>query len=424
MAVSFREGDALALGSGDPETLNPGTDPVSGDILIAVVANSATSAGNKGTNALASDSFGGTWTEEHDVNWGARRWLNVFCNNSWTTATGTVDADYGGNQDTARLLEIVEGAGAYTEDAVTGSTSGSSWTPTLTGSKDGHMVVIQMESTATISTPSGWTKVGQVTDTGGLRSLAVYTIVGALSDTTPTFSWSGTEGFTGWSAYFDAAAGGTTYDETGRAFTITTTPTLATEVQTQVETGRAFTITTTPTVTDAAIRPELGRAFTITTTPTIGVEQIVKVETGRAFTINVTPSLASEVQTHVDTGLAFTIAVTPALATDIQTHIETALGLTAVFTFAVSDVVVGPTVIDETGRAFTIQTVWFVNEGGTADSTTTVNTAIPFEYEIRADQLVELDGEDLVAALEKRDRELEDYLAKAGQTGTYGGGSA
>jgi hypothetical protein len=205
MAVSFRAGVTVAAGSGDPETLNPGSDPASGDILIIGVAQSSTGANSAAT--LGSDGFGGTWTSEHSQVWGSRRWLDVWVNDDWTTASGTVAVDYTMNQDRARVLMIVEGAETYTEDASAGDTSGSDWTPTLTAGHDGHIVMVQVENEVTVSTPTDWTKVGEVNASAGLRTFAVFTIVGEPPDLTPTFSFGGAAGFTGWSAYFDAGAG-------------------------------------------------------------------------------------------------------------------------------------------------------------------------------------------------------------------------
>ena len=212
MAVAIREGVTLAAGSGDPETLNPGSDPSSGDILIAAMGESNTSGAPAG--AFDNDSFGGTWTVGHSQVWATRRKMEVVVNDDWTTATGAIDANYSNSEDDARVLLVIEGADSTGapdyEDAAGGDDGGPSITPTLTAgaSDSGHVMIIQLESEATISTPTDWTKAGQITAPGGLRSFAVYTALGTLTDTTPTFTYTGDEGSTYWAGYFVAAASG------------------------------------------------------------------------------------------------------------------------------------------------------------------------------------------------------------------------
>lgn len=206
MAISFRMGEALQTTTGGGFiTCNPGTDPVSGDVLIAVMGEATDLADPTGAS-MSNDSFGGTWTTEHQENWGTRRELFVSVNDDWTTATGSVRINESGNnnQDAYGGMAIVEGGdGGYTEDVVVTSSSGTSWAPSLTGSHDGHIAVIQHETQETISTPSGWSLLDRIDDADGLRSLHIFTFVGSVTSVTFSFSSSG---FSAWSAYFDAAA--------------------------------------------------------------------------------------------------------------------------------------------------------------------------------------------------------------------------
>lgn len=208
MAVSFRQGVALSSTPTNPQTLDPGTDPSTGDILIVPAATSNTSGAPTLTgNGITTNGMGGTWTTEKLQGWAGRRLLRVEVNDDWTTPTGTVAVSFTGNQDRATGMVIVSGASSYTTDASAGDVSGSDWTPTLAAGHDGHIVVIQMEDDVTIGTPSGWTSLAQVTDADGLRSLAVFTIAGEPPDLTPTFSFGTSNGYTAWSAYFDAEGG-------------------------------------------------------------------------------------------------------------------------------------------------------------------------------------------------------------------------
>jgi hypothetical protein len=258
MAVSFRAGVTVAAGSGDPETLNPGSDPASGDILIIGVAQSSTGVNSAAT--LGSDGFGGTWTQEHNQTWGSRRHLDVWVNDDWTTASGSVAVDYTMNQDRARVLMIVEGASGYTEDASAGDATGSDWTPTLTSGHDGHIVIVQFENEVTVGTPTDWTKVGEVTAPSGLRTFSVFTIVGEPPDLTPSFTFGGSGGYTGWSAYFDSA--GVDGTATPAAISVavaipqataTTSNPFVTQVKTEAVTATrspAFTLDTSPLEND------------------------------------------------------------------------------------------------------------------------------------------------------------------------------
>jgi len=211
MAVSFRIDPALASGASDPTTLNPGTDPSTDDILFVPIAESNSSVSTE--PSISASTMGGTWTSNYSQKWASRRWCRVYRNNSWTTATGTATVDFVNNQDKATGMVIVSGASASAiETSVnSGSASGTSYTPTLTDGLGGYLVFIQMEDTVSISAPTGWTKQAQVTQASGLRSLAVFTHpAGTLPDTTPSFTWSGTNGYAGIAYSFTAAASGTT----------------------------------------------------------------------------------------------------------------------------------------------------------------------------------------------------------------------
>ena len=211
VALTFANGITMTASASDPHTVDCSPNPSTDDVLVLIVGQSQ-SGGYPPVATLGSDSYGGTWTEEFSSYYAGRRRNQVYVNDNFTTVSGTVDVLFDNSQDRAVALVVVSGVdkeATYADATITDS-SGSNWTPTLTAgaSDDGHLVVIQMESTGTISTPSGWTKLGQVTASDGLRSLAVFYAVGTLSDTTPTFSWTGTEGFLGWSAHFVGAAAG------------------------------------------------------------------------------------------------------------------------------------------------------------------------------------------------------------------------
>lgn len=211
MAVSFRVGVPFTSAPSDPQVLNPGTDPAADAVLIIASGISGTDGGSALTgSALVSDSFGGTWTEEYMQVWGTRRRIQVWVNDDWTTAAGAVSIDFANNQDRAVGMLIAEGVdGTFTEGPNAGAASGTNWTPTLAAGHGGYVVVIQMEAETSITTPSGWVKQAQVTSSLGLRSLAVFTHVGQPGDLTPSFTWTGgSNGYTGWTAYLEAAAGG------------------------------------------------------------------------------------------------------------------------------------------------------------------------------------------------------------------------
>jgi hypothetical protein len=264
MAVTFRVGDTFAVSN---TTIDVSADPSTDDILIVPLAESDTAGGGPLNSSWATigTGYGGTWVQEHNQLWGSRRRLNVWVNDDFTTVAGTATVTYVSNQDKAGGCLVVEGAtkGAAYENAQAGNASGTNWTPTLTAgsSGDGHVVIIQMEDTVTISTPSGWTKHAQVTATGGMRSLAVYSAVGTLADTTPTFSWSGTNGYTAWAGLFPAAAGGAT--------AVTGTPTTsATVSDTGVVTATATVVgtpTTSASVSDTGV---ITATATVVGTPT------------------------------------------------------------------------------------------------------------------------------------------------------------
>jgi len=207
MAVTFRA-DPAAANQSSPHTLDPSSDPAADAILIAVGANSATAEASSTTNTIGSNTMGGTWTQEHDQFWAGRRQINIWVNDDWTTATGSVAITKGGNQDFADCLIIVEGVESYTEDVSTigipGGGSGD-WTPTLTGGTDAQIAIIQSEDNETVPVPTDWVSLGSVNDNDGLRTLTIHYHIGALTDTTPTWNFAAAPGFSGWTAHFVAA---------------------------------------------------------------------------------------------------------------------------------------------------------------------------------------------------------------------------
>lgn len=206
--ITFRQGVTLAIapgsGSGPPgETLNPGTDPNTGNILI--LGAGCSNSGGFPTPVTANDSFGGTWSNVAFTNWGSRRTMRVDINDSWTTASGSVDIQYNANQSAARVMMIVEGASNWTERDELAADAVTNWTPNVGTLDSAYLVFIQMEGQETISTSStGWTKIGEVDETAGVRTFAIFTgdaSVGGF-DSTPTFSWTNANGFAGWAVGF------------------------------------------------------------------------------------------------------------------------------------------------------------------------------------------------------------------------------
>jgi hypothetical protein len=213
MAVTFREGVALAIapgsGSGPPnETLNPGTNPVSGDILILGIGTS--NAGSvPGSPSIPTNGVGGTWDLEHTTNWGSRRRQWIVVNDDWTTASGSIEVQYQCDQSAGRVLMIAEGASGYAEVALTEfGGDGTSWNPDVGTSHDRYLVMIQMENNEAISTSStGWSEIAQVGEAAGVRRFAIFegdASVGGF-DSTPTFTWTNSGGFSAWAGGFTAA---------------------------------------------------------------------------------------------------------------------------------------------------------------------------------------------------------------------------
>jgi hypothetical protein len=165
-------------------------------------------AGGFPTPVTTNNTFGGTWDNAHLENWGSRRTLRLDINDDWTTATGTVDADYNATA-AGRTLLIVEGASDHIVPPYTGVNNvgdATSWTTQDLGDGpqaglDLYIAVIQMENNETISTSStGWSELGtQIGETSGIRTIAMF--VGDASvggfDTTPTFSWTNAGAFNG-----------------------------------------------------------------------------------------------------------------------------------------------------------------------------------------------------------------------------------
>ena len=203
MAVSFRADPAFANQAGTSHTIDPSTDPSTDDILIAVAGNSSAAAPQAAANTIGSNTMGGTWTQEHTSNWAARRNLQIWVNDDITTVTGSVIVTKNANQDFATGLIIVTGADSYTE-SVSVADSGGGWTPTLLGGQDAYIAIIQSEDNETVPVPSGWSSLASVNDADGLRTLTVHYHLGPLSDTTPTWNFAGTPGYSAWTAYFAA----------------------------------------------------------------------------------------------------------------------------------------------------------------------------------------------------------------------------
>lgn len=215
MAVSFRQDPAATSAPSDPQSLNPATDPETGDYLFIVTGQSMAAGGGglPAAPAIESNTFGGTWTQELTSLWAIRRRFNVFNNDDWSTPTGSLSVNFTSDQERAVGLVIVGGAVAWSAgpNFINSDGTDTTWTPTLVTTHDGYLVFIQMESETSIPVPPNdtWVKLFQVTAANGLRSLACFYHVGTISDATPTFDFGGFNGYSSVAYYFTADSGDT-----------------------------------------------------------------------------------------------------------------------------------------------------------------------------------------------------------------------
>lgn len=189
---------------------------------------------------------------------------------------------------------------------------------------------------------TGWTVDASITGGGGIDAsawLGSKIISSAVAQTATGTTTGLAEKMAGIVFSFrEAAAGGPTYDETGRATTITSTTAL-TDAQGYAELLRAVAIAATINVSDVQDYVDLLMATAITATTNMSDAQgyaDLLMATAIVSTITVTDVLGAGGPTYDETGKAITITATVNM-TDLVRIFETLLATTVTSTTAMTD---------------------------------------------------------------------------------------
>lgn len=163
-----------------------------------------------------------------------------------------------------------------------------------------------------------------------------------------------------WDNFIAADISGTTYDETGRAVTITAVVTVSDQLI-KYETGLSVTVTAEVSVSDAhTTQVETGLSTTVLAVVSVSDSHTTQIETGLAVTI-LAETTVSDLQTFVETGRAVTVLAVVTVS-DALVQLETGLSVVVTAVVSVSDSL--STQI-ETGRAVTVLAVVTVGDSHT-----------------------------------------------------------